>query len=228
MRLKVVRNLTDNLKKKNVTGAFVEMLELRQRLFREHDPKLLLLDSYDLISDHVLLYSGIDNQLIGYVRSVTESQCLTYKVPYPMYLLLGGRAEYREGINEFRQRTGEAIHMGYLCFDPRYRDELRGAKFIDLMVWAALELSGVSHSEVGFTGTMNNVYKQDEAMKLLGEWIHQPDFNHPVIEALHRVLLIPRIDPNYWEHQFSKFKKLYGTLGDDEFDLLRVERQIAA
>jgi predicted GNAT family N-acyltransferase len=229
MRLQVIRNLTDHLKNAEKTTAFLDMLELRQRLFREHKEKLLVLDSYDLISDHVLLYSGRDDRLIGYVRAISASKCAEYEVPFPMFALLGDRSEYHEGIKRFRERSGNPLHMGYLCLDLKYREELCGMKFIDLMVWAAMELSEIPRTELGFTATLNNIYKQDGAMRLLGDWIEdQPDYHHPVVDALHRVLLIPRITPEYWDRQFVKFKAAYGALGAGGRDLLRDESKIAA
>lgn len=229
MHFKIVRNLTDHLKDAGQTMPFLEMVELRQRLFREHKSTLLVLDAFDLISDHVLLYSGRDGQLMGYIRSIPQSRCARYEVEFPIFSLLKASPEYARALQQFRSGAGDPMHMGYLCLDPKYRDELRGMKAIDLMVWIGFMVSGVSVAQAGFAATLNNRYKQDVSMRLLGEWIPDlPDFDHPVVADKHRVVLVPRIAPEYWKSQFAKFKAAYGELGDGTVDLLRDESKIAA
>src|SRR3954469_21251944 len=94
MYVRIVSNLTENLDNRDFTARFMEMVGLRQRLFREHKSTLLLLDGYDLISDHVLIYAKRTNQLIGYIRSVPLARCARYEIAFPMENIVRPRPEY--------------------------------------------------------------------------------------------------------------------------------------
>ncbi len=222
MEYRMVKKLANQLDNGEATRRFIEVIELRQRLFREHRETILILDAYDLVCDHVLLYSGQDSRLIGYLRSVSLETCRQYDIAFPMEALIASRPEYGFAYKRFLNLSKNPMHMGYLCFDPAYKSELNGLKAIDLLAWLGFISSGVPVNELGLACTLNNRYKQDVPMRLVGEWIpNLPDFKHPVVDDPHRVVLIPRLAEDYWPMQVAKFSAALQTLTDGERDLLR-------
>lgn len=222
MEYRSVKKLANQLQNGDATRRFIEVLELRQRLFREHRETILILDSYDLVCDHVLLYSSRDAKLIGYLRSISLETCRQYQLAFPIESLTDSRPEYGIGYQRFLNQAKNPMHMGYLCFDPAYKQELNGLKAIDLLAWLGFVTSGVPVTELGLACTLNNRYKQDEPMRLVGEWIpNLPDYKHPVVADPHRVVLIPRLAENYWSMQIAKFSVTLQALTDGERDLFR-------
>jgi hypothetical protein len=223
MYFRVIRMLADHLNDKEQTAKFMELVEIRQRLFRTHKCTLLILDQYDLICDHILIHAKEQGQLIGYIRSIPISRCREYGMPFPIESLILPHSEYRTAYARFLGESRDPVHMGYLCFDPVFKKKLRGVKAIDLMVWIGLQVAGIPRGQLGFAATLNNRYRQDEIMRLLGDWLPDlPDLQHPLIDDLHRVVLIPKIADDYWQLQNAKFLATYGALGDQEGrDLLR-------
>jgi hypothetical protein len=227
MKVRIIRDLVEQLSNREVAQEFMNAVELRQRSFGELKKDVLILDQYDLIAHHILLYCSQDGHLVSYIRSVPEAVCRAYNLEFPMATLVKNHPEYEFGFQAFRAKAKQAVHMGYLCLEPSYRGELKGAKAIDLMVWLGFMESGLPPQDLAFTATINNRYKQDGCMKLLGDWVPDlPDLDHPVIPDKHRVVLVPQIREGYWEEQREKFAGLYTNLNDDSGNLL--ERKKAA
>lgn len=213
MYLRVVRNLTQDLRDTEKTQAFMEAVELRQRSYQTHRANVLILDSYDLISDHLLFYSSRDDKLIGYQRSVSAKKCREHELDFPIENLLRGRPEYVEGYAAFKAEAVEPLHMGYLCFDPAYREELEKVKIIDLAIWILFLVSGIARDLIGFTASINNRYKQDPYVRKIGDWIPGvSDLVHPLIPEPHRIVLIPRVRDTYWAEQEAKYSLFYSSL----------------
>lgn len=222
MEFRLIKGLANRLADGDATRRFMEVVQLRQRMFRGHRDTILILDAYDLICNHVLLYSSRDSKLIGYLRFVSLETCRRYELAFPMEAVIASRPEYRFAYNQFIQKSKNPMHVGYLCFDPAYKSELNGLKAIDLLGWLGFITSDVPSKDLGLACTLNNRYKQDEPMRLVGEWIpNLPDFRHPLVDDPHRVVLIPRLAEEYWAIQVAKFSAALHTLTDGERDLLR-------
>lgn len=213
MHLRVVKDLSKSLCDTEKTSMFMEAVELRQRSYRSHRKNVLILDAYDLISDHLLLYSSRDGKLIGYQRSVSAQKCREHDLDFPIENLLRGREEYTRGYAAFRKAASEPLHMGYLCFDPAYREELGGIKIVDLATWILFRVSGIVLESLGLTASANNRYKQDPVLRNIGDWIPDlSDLVHPLIPDPHRIVLIPKVRETYWGEQEEKFGEFYNSL----------------
>lgn len=210
MFLKVVKKLVDGLRDEEKAKAFMEMVELRQRMYRTHKDNVLILDPYDLIADHLLIYSSRDERLMGYQRSISAQACKDHDLDFPMEALLRGRVGLAEGYRAFQEQAKDILHMGYLCLDPDYRSEIEGIKIIDFTTWACFRVSGMPRESVALTASLNNRYKQDPYLRNIGEWIpNLPDLKHPVIPDPHRIVLIPKVREGYWAEQDEKYMQVY-------------------
>lgn len=221
MRLRIIRKLADHLEDRALADEFMVAVGLRQRAYRDLNSKVLILDPIDLIADHLLLYSERDGKLMCYLRAVTATTCGTYGLELPIAGLMRSRSELSFGYERFRNKANEAMQIFLLCLDPAYRQELRGIKAVELMTWLALTTSGIPREQVSFACTINNRYRQDPAMRALGDWIENvPDMIHPLIPDPHRFVLVPRIREDYWETARKKFAAIYTSLSDGAVDLL--------
>ncbi len=229
MRLQVIRKLVNHLGDTQKTLEFMKVVELRQRMYRELKSSVLILDSIDLIADHLLLYSETDGRLMCYLRAVTARTCAEYGLELPISSLMKENPSYRDGYRRFCAESLEPMQIFYLCLDPAYRPELKGLKAVELLTWLALKVSGISPDRAAFACTINNRYRQDPVMHLLGNWVGPlPDMDHPVIPDKHRFVLVPKIRAEYWEEERKKFAGLYTSLSDGGVDLLAEPAEIGS
>ncbi|MBC7385276.1 MAG: hypothetical protein H7301_03815 [Cryobacterium sp.] len=213
MELAVVKDLGENLGNVREAAVFMEAIEMRQRLFRQNKKNLCLLDPYDLISDHLILRSSRDGKPFAYSRVTPLSKCLAHDLLYPVVPLLSSCREYPEAYARLLSAGHEPLHMGFLCLDPAYRDEVASVKIVDLMIWLGFISSGFALDQVSFTATPNAKFNQDPWLKVIGDWAgDMPDFIHPLIPEAHRMVIIPKIYDSYWTSRFSLYSELYKSL----------------
>jgi hypothetical protein len=221
MKVRIIRNLVNQLTDTEVTQEFIKAVELRQRAYRELRSDVLLLDQYDLISDHILLYSARDGRLMAYIRSISEATCRAYHQELPIEQLAKRSPESEWGFRRFRKEAEEVVQVFYLCLDPLYRTELKGVKAVELFVWLAMTASQIPPERISFAFTINNRYHQDAVLEKVGRWIPGvPDIVHPVIPDTHRFVFIPKVREGYWEEMRQRFVAIYTSLSDGETDLL--------
>lgn len=211
MKLRVIRSIVRNLSDRKTNEDFMRMVELRQRIYQDLKSDVLIMDQYDLIADHLMLFSDhSDNKLIGYIRSIPSAKCRQFQIEFPIATLVKRHPEYELAYRRFQKEAIDPIQVGYLCVDPDYRSELRGIKALDFLAWVSLKISGVPEEKASFATTLNNKYKMDPIVENMGECVPDlPDFIHPTIPESHRLTLVPRIRPDYWEEQRQKFAEVY-------------------
>jgi hypothetical protein len=221
MKVRIIRDLVNHLTDAEVTQEFMKAVDLRQRAYRELRSDVLLLDQYDLVSDHILLYSERDGRLMAYIRSIPEGTCRKYRQELPIEQLAKRDPASDWGFRRFRQEAKDVVQIFYLCLDPLYRAELKGVKAVELFVWLVMTVSEVSRDRISFAFTINNRYRQDAVLQTVGDWVpNVPDIDHPVIPDKHRFVFIPKVREGYWEETRQRFAAIYTSLSDGERDLL--------
>jgi hypothetical protein len=211
--LEVVKNLSARLSDHALTHSFMEAVEFRHRLFRTNRKNVCLLDPYDLVSDHVILRSSATDAVMAYVRATSASGCAAHGLDYPIEAAAKTEPAYLEAYARFKAAGREAMHMNLLCLDPSFREELRGIKIVDFMIWLGFQESGLPREKLCFTATPNAKYHQDPWLKKIGTWVADlPDFIHPTIPEPHRFILIPELSELYWRAQSNAYGELYKSL----------------
>lgn len=210
MKIKVLRDLKGVLTLPAAREAWCDIVELRQRLYGSQSPYALILDKYDLIADHIVLYSDTGTAM-AYVRSVTSLTCSERRQPLPIEAVVSALPErLSEHYRQFVNARKIAANMSYLCLDQGFRPELKGIKIIDLMTWFALRASGHPFDSLAYCATPNMKYKLREWLEKLGTSISRGDsFVHPVVPEPHELVLIPEIRAEYWREKAESYAEFW-------------------
>lgn len=206
MKILVFNDLKNHLSNQNFRHAFMDAIEIRQRLYQEMFPQALILDKYDLIATHIVIYDQFSTQAIGYVRTLSSNICLEHQVPLPIEGTLENSPEHYQAYQEFLNICPVTIHMSYLCFDREYKQQLEGRKTIDLLTYLGLRVFVSPGDKAGYCGTPNSLYRFMPALSGLGDLLCQlPPLMHPVIPSPHDLVLVPQISDKYWSERSTMF-----------------------
>lgn len=210
MKLVILKKPIEILGQQDCRKVFMDVIELRQRLYREQFDKVLCLDKYDLISDHFIIYDSDTDRPIIYMRSISKQVCDLFNVPVPLYESLRNSASHLQELNAFYQQTPAALNMSFLCKDSFFNEKIKRLKICNLMIWLAFKSSSFKMQELGYCATPNSKYNLRRSLDEIGSYYGSlPEFIHPTVPEPHELVMIHHISATFWFEMELQFGKIF-------------------
>ncbi|MFP5492242.1 MAG: hypothetical protein ACLGG0_12130 [Bacteriovoracia bacterium] len=210
MKLVILKKPIEMLTSEDCRKVFMDVIELRQRLYREQFDKVLCLDKYDLISDHFIIYDSETQQPIIYMRSISKQVCDEFSVPVPLYESLRNSTTHLQDLNTFYQLTPAALNMSFLCKDTTFNEKIKRLKICNLMIWLAFKASNLSMHELGYCATPNAKYNLKRSLNEIGSFYGTlPEFIHPTVPEPHELVMIHQVSATFWFEMELRFGELF-------------------
>lgn len=210
MKLVILKKPADTLASDECRRVFMDVIELRQRLYRAQFDKVLCLDKYDLISDHFIIYDSETDRPIIYMRSISKQMCDEYSVPVPLYESLKNSSTHLQVLDTFYQTTPAALNMSFLCKDTSFNEKIKELKICNLMIWLAFKASHLKMHELGYCATPNAKYNLKRSLDEIGAYYGSlPEFIHPTVPEPHELVMIHQISASFWFEMELRFGDLF-------------------
>ena len=210
MKLVILKRPIEILESDECRTFFMDLIALRQRLYREQFEKALCMDKFDLISDHYILYDNTTNTAIGYMRSVSKKICQEYKTQVPLFDSVRNSDEHLSYLQDFLNEVKHPLNMSFLCKDSKFNHEIKQLKICNLMIWLAFKDSGVPLNELGYCATPNCKYNLKASLKDIGSfYANLRHFIHPTIPETHELIMINNISLEFWQKCELKYRSIY-------------------
>ena len=210
MRLVILKKPTETLRTDECRKVFMDIIELRQRLYREQFNKVLCLDKYDLISDHFIIYDSETGLPIIYMRSISKQVCDEFSVPGPLFDSLRNSTTHLQDLITFYQLTPAALNMSFLCKDTSFGEKTKRLKICNLMIWLAFKASHLEMHELGYCATPNAKYNLRRSLDEIGNYYgNLPEFIHPTVPEPHELIMIHQISASFWFEMELRFGELF-------------------
>lgn len=224
LKIKVVDFLRDLLWNSEARNTYMDILGLRQVCFSESSPGGLFLDPLDLISVHLAVYSTELNQsvLVGASRILPQSRCEAHGVSFPLEeIVRTWSPAHRQAFDGYRAHVGDMMNIGYLCVNTQFRSAHGGFRLADVLSWlSARWVSRMGESNLCFF--LNQKYRMERWIQPIGPWPALPPAVHPVVKEPHNLVLMRKINANYFQNKTDLEPLL------DEALILPVEKKKAA
>lgn len=211
MKIVILRNFKQEMKNTFAQKVWCDLLELRQRSYAAQFSEALILDKYDLIADHIVVYEKKSDTPFAYVRSITNFACKAGAQDLPVKPLLETLPRnHQNAFQKLIEREKTIVNMSYLCLDQNYKEVLNGIKAIDLLTWLGLRSVSETPDPLSYCATPNMKYKLTSWLEALGKKVDNlSPFKHPVIPEMHELIIIPEIADSYWKQKNAEYGKYW-------------------
>jgi hypothetical protein len=201
MRIRFITQLRTMLSNTRARESYMDIVQLRQRVFEAEHRSALCIDRYDLIADHVIIYAGDDfSRPMAHIRSVTADACQFHGLALPFEAGIEKYPDMQRAVLDFKTAKPTHTNMGFTCFDHAYRAELAGVKVTDFLIWCGFQANGPVPRSVGLCATINSKYKlRYQLGDLAEEIIEFPPFIHSTLPQPHELVLISKLSDRFWD-----------------------------
>lgn len=188
-----------------------DVVFVKQQNFLRTDPNYVVTDKHDMIGTHYLIYDTSDflnSKLIFAIRTTLETRSQRHNIETPLMSLVPKlELPLQYAFNKFHERHKEIVDCNSWFVDPQYSKKFSGLNLSDLgyfMVCMHVLRIGGDH----IVGCTNETYHASRWLEHVGTTPQGLLFEHPVVKAPHRMLLMENFNMEHFAKVYAEHKDL--------------------
>lgn len=210
-RLVILDNAKGQLESPVAKKILSDMLFTKQSNFLRTDPQYVVMDKHDMIGTHYLIYDTADflnPMLIFAIRTTFLGRAQEHRLETPLMSLLPTmEAELREAFAVFHKQHPQLVDCNAWFVDPSFSQKTSGLNLSDLG-YLMVCLNCLHEGYDNIIGCTNETYRASRWVKKVGDVRTGLMFEHPVVKAPHKMLLVDNFNLNHFAEVYKKHKSL--------------------
>lgn len=210
-RLVILDNAKEQLDNPIAKRVMSDVVFIKQKNFLRSDPNYVVTDKHDMIGTHYLIYDTtelLEPKLVFAIRTTFMIRARAHRFETPLMTLLPNLSlELRSAFDEFHARHPDIIDCNAWFVDPAYSKKNAALNLSDLgyfMVCTHILRTGGDH----FVGCTNETYSASRWLEPVGSMPKGLNFQHPVVPAPHRLILMEDFSRPHFEKIYTEYKDL--------------------
>lgn len=210
-RLVVLDNTKGQLESSVAKKILSDMLFAKQSNFLRTDPQYVVMDKHDMIGTHYLIYDTTDflnPHLIFAIRTTFLKRAQEHRLETPLMSLLPNMgAELREAFAVFHRQHPQLVDCNAWFVDPSFSKKNSGLNLSDLG-YLMVCLNCMQEGFDNIVGCTNETYSASRWVEKVGDVRAGLMFQHPVVKAPHKMLLVDNFNLKHFAEVYRKHKDL--------------------
>ncbi len=214
-RLVILDNAKEQLDNPTAKKIISDIVFVKQKNFLRTDPHYVVTDKHDMIGTHYLVYDTaelLDPKLVFAIRTTFLARAKAHRVDTPLMSLIPQLEKpLQDAFNNFHARHKEIVDCNAWFVDPNYSKKNSGLNLSDLgyfMVCINVLRSGLDN----IAGCTNENYNASRWLDQVGSTPKGLVFEHPVVKAPHRLLLMENFNMTHFAKVYEEYKELINEL----------------
>jgi hypothetical protein len=214
-RLVILDYAKEQLDNPQAQKVLSDMIFTKQKNFLRTDPNYVVMDKHDMIGTHYLIYDVKDfmnPKLIFAMRTTFLDRSQQHGVLTPLQSLVPTLdTKLQNAYKDFQKRHPQLVDCNSWFVDPGYSKKNSGLSLSDVGYFMAF----MNIHRFGFDnaiGCTNETYNASRWLEPLGDSPKDLLFEHPVVKAPHKMLLVENFNIPHYARVYQEYKELFDEL----------------